>query len=105
MRSLCTAMKSSPSLPQLEKAHAQEQRPNAAKNKKIKLKKQTNKQKNTTHGLREGKRARLSFCPFRWKRQYYICLVHSFNKYVVLLQHELNGEDKDHLLHKSRTTE
>ena len=33
MRSLCTATKSSPRSPQLEKAHVQQQRPNAAKNK------------------------------------------------------------------------
>ena len=33
MRSLRTATKSSPCSPQLEKAHAQQQRPNAAKNK------------------------------------------------------------------------
>ena len=32
MRSLCTATKSSPHSPQLEKAHAQQQRPNTAKN-------------------------------------------------------------------------
>ena len=36
MRSLRTAMKSSPRSPQLEKAHAQQQRPNAAKKKKKK---------------------------------------------------------------------
>ena len=33
MRSPCTTMKSSPCSPQLEKAHAQQRRPNAAKNK------------------------------------------------------------------------
>ena len=33
VRSLCTAVKSSPCSPQLEKARAQQQRPNAAKNK------------------------------------------------------------------------
>ena len=32
MRSPCTTLKSSPRSPQLEKAHAQQQRPNAAKN-------------------------------------------------------------------------
>ena len=36
MRSLRTATKSSPRLPQLEKARAQKQRPNAAKKKKKK---------------------------------------------------------------------
>ena len=39
MRGLSTAMKSGPHLPQLEKALAQQQRPNAAKN-KIKEKKE-----------------------------------------------------------------
>ena len=39
MRSPLTVMKSSPRSPQLEKAHAQQQRPNAAKNLKIKFKK------------------------------------------------------------------
>ena len=34
MRSPCTATKSSPRLPQLEKAHAQQRGPNAAKNNK-----------------------------------------------------------------------
>ena len=43
MKSLRTAMKDSPRSPQLEKACAQQRRPNAAKKKKIK--KQTNKQK------------------------------------------------------------
>ena len=33
MRSLCTATKSNPRSPQLEKARAQQQRPSAAKNK------------------------------------------------------------------------
>ena len=33
MRSQCTTTKSSPRLPQLEKAHAQQQTPNAAKDK------------------------------------------------------------------------
>ena len=33
MKSLHTATKSSPRSPQLDKAHAQQQRPNAAKNK------------------------------------------------------------------------
>ena len=42
MRSLRTTMKSSPCSPQLEKARAQERRPNAAKKKE--RKKQTNKQ-------------------------------------------------------------
>ena len=37
MRSLRTATKSSPCSPQLEKAHMQQQRPNAAKNNKINL--------------------------------------------------------------------
>ena len=37
MRSPCTATKSSPRSPQLEKACVQQQRPNAAKNKYIKL--------------------------------------------------------------------
>ena len=35
MRSLLTAAKSAPRSPQLEKAHMQQQRPNAAKNKLI----------------------------------------------------------------------
>ena len=35
MRSLRTATKSSPRSPQLEKAHARQQRPNTAKNKLI----------------------------------------------------------------------
>ena len=43
MRSPHTAMKSSPRLPQLEKARAQQQRPNAAKNKRIKKKKKKKK--------------------------------------------------------------
>ena len=38
MRSPRTAMKSSPHSPQTEKAHTQQRRPNAAKNKKIKFK-------------------------------------------------------------------
>ena len=38
MRSPCTATKSSPRSPQLEKAHAQQQGTSAAKNKLIKLK-------------------------------------------------------------------
>ena len=37
MRSLRATMKSSPRSPQLEKAHAQQQRPNAAKKKKKKV--------------------------------------------------------------------
>ena len=41
MRSLRTAMKSSPRSPQLEKAHAQQQRPNAAKDKLINYKKKS----------------------------------------------------------------
>ena len=36
MKGPCTAMKSGPRLPQLEKALAQKGRPNTAKNKKIK---------------------------------------------------------------------
>ena len=43
MSSLRTATKSSPCSPQLEKAHTQQQRPNAAKKIKIKLKKQKTK--------------------------------------------------------------
>ena len=39
MRSLCTAMKRSPYSPQLEKARTQQQRPRAAKNKSVNLKK------------------------------------------------------------------
>ena len=39
MKSQSTATKSSPCSPQLEKAHAQQRRPNAAKNKLIYLKK------------------------------------------------------------------
>ena len=38
MRSLLTATKSSPRSPQLEKAHAQQRRPNTAKNKNYKKK-------------------------------------------------------------------
>ena len=41
MRSPCTAMKSSPRSPQLEKAHMQQQRPNTAKNTLKKKKKKT----------------------------------------------------------------
>ena len=39
MRSPCTVTKSSPGLAQLEKAHMQQRRPNAAKKKNNKLKK------------------------------------------------------------------
>ena len=39
MRTLRTAMKSSPCLPQLEKARTQQQRPNTAKNKINKINK------------------------------------------------------------------
>ena len=42
MRSPHTAMKSSPRSPQPEKARAQQQRPNAAKNFKKKIKKKNN---------------------------------------------------------------
>ena len=38
MRSPCTASKTSPRSPQLQKAHAQQRRPNTAKNKIIKKK-------------------------------------------------------------------
>ena len=40
MRSPCSATKSSPQSPQLEKAHGQQRRPNAAKNKLKKKKKE-----------------------------------------------------------------
>ena len=51
----------------------------------------------TTLGLREGKR--LSFCPFRWKQQYYIFLVlsfilNSFNKYVLCCYMNSVGKTK-----------
>ena len=48
MRSLRTATKSSPCSPQLEKAHVQQRRPNAAKNLKI-LKKSWDKKKLKQH--------------------------------------------------------
>ena len=44
MRSSCTATKSSPYSPQLEKAHAEQQRPNTAKrNKNLRKKKKKNR--------------------------------------------------------------
>ena len=46
MRGLRTAMKSGPHLPQLEKALAQKQRPNTAKNKEIKTELLKKKKKN-----------------------------------------------------------
>ena len=45
VRGLCTAMKSGPCLPQLEKALAQKQRPNTAKNKQINKNKGIKKKK------------------------------------------------------------
>ena len=51
MRSLCTAMNSSPHLPQLEKARAQQRRPNAAKKKKRKKKKINRKKKWSVYNL------------------------------------------------------
>ena len=50
MRSMHTAMRSSPRLPQLEKARTQQQRPNAAKNKNIN-KKQKQTSKKATYGM------------------------------------------------------
>ena len=56
-----TAMKSGPHLPQLEKAHAQQQRPNTAKNK---LKKKKKRHSNTPlDGVREGQVGSEDFHP------------------------------------------
>ena len=53
----------------------------------------------TTLGLREGKRGRLSFYPFRLKQEHYICLVlsfilNSFNKYMLCCYTNSVGKTK-----------
>lgn len=53
----------------------------------------------TTLGLRERKRRRLSFYPFRWTQKHYICLVlsfilNSFNKYMLCCYTNSVGKTK-----------
>ena len=55
MRSPCTAMKSSPCSPQLEKAHAEQQRPNTAKrNKNLRGEKKKHEGESMQVGLCKG---------------------------------------------------
>ena len=64
MRSPCTAMKSSPRLPQLEKARAQQRRSNAAKKKINKFIKK--KKKSLPMAVSEGQPARRACVQADW---------------------------------------